>query len=91
MITSSVMQKGHLARDGYDKLTLSRNLVRGQKKVEAIKACMCKDHRETTDCVYKTVSMVMVQRWKKRATTTYSKAERNQRVPVSDFDDKTIY
>lgn len=78
MITCSVKQKKHLARDGGGKLTPCRDRVGGHKKAEAINPAYTR--RTERQTVSKTVRVVMVQRWKKMAIS-YSKSERNQRLP----------
>lgn len=65
------------ARDGGGKLTPCRDRVGGHEKAEAINPAYTRTERQT---VSQTVSVVMVQRWKK-TTISYSKSERNQRLP----------
>lgn len=76
MITSSVKQKERLTRDGGDKLTPCRDLVRGHEKADAINPAYTRTAERQT--VSKTMSVV--QRWKKMAIS-YSKSERNQKLP----------
>lgn len=87
MITSSVKQKEHLARDGGGKLTSCRDRVGGHEKAEAINPEYTR--RAERQTVSKTVSVVMVRRWKKMAIS-YSKSERNQRLPFFYFDNRSF-